>query len=55
MMVVVKLLLHYRVSSHDQIAHLNKEATYIKDLMFNHTFQVIYKRVVSDHTSSVFT
>jgi len=44
--------LYYRVSSQDQIAHLNKEGTYLKDLMLNHTFQVIQKRIVSVHSYS---
>jgi hypothetical protein len=39
----LRIVFHFRIPSQDQIVYMTKGNTYTKDLMLNHTFQVIYK------------
>lgn len=42
---------HFRIPSQDQIVYMTKGNTYIKDLMLNHTFQVMWKTFAELHYS----
>jgi hypothetical protein len=46
---------HFRIPSQDQIVYMTKGSAYIKDLMLNHTFQVIWKTFAELHYSEKVT
>jgi len=48
--MIVKLLLYFRFPNQDQLVYVAQNKSIRKDLMLNHTFEVIFTIVVNDQT-----
>jgi hypothetical protein len=51
--LIVKLLLYFRLPSQDQIVYVAQNNSIRKDLMLNHTFEVIFTIVGNDPKISI--